>query len=48
MTFHILRLEHTKKNISHKLKDLQFPNYHVKNIMNDFFTDLYNCLEKNA
>ena len=26
MTFHILGLEHTKKNISDKLKDLNFPN----------------------
>ena len=30
MTFHILGLEHTKKNISDKLKDLNFPNCQTK------------------
>ena len=38
MTFHILGLEHTKKHIIEKLKDLNFPNCQAKNIMNDIFT----------
>ena len=38
MTFHILGLEHIKKNIIDKLKDLNFPNCQAKNIMNDIFT----------
>ena len=48
MTFHILGLEHAKKNTSDKLKDLNFPNCQVKKIMNDIFTDLYNCSDVNA
>ena len=47
MTFYILGLEHTKKNISDKLKDLNFPNYQAKK-MNDIFTDLYNCSDANT
>ena len=48
MTFHILGLEHTKKNISDKLKDLKFPNCQAKKIMNDIFTDLCNCSDVNT
>ena len=40
---HILGLEHVKKNISDKLKELHFPNAQAKNIMNDIFVTLYNC-----
>ena len=47
ITFHILELEHTKKNISDKLKDLNFSNYQAKKIMNDIFNDLYNCSDVN-
>ena len=40
MNFHILRLEHKENNISNKLKDLNFPNFQAKKIVNDIFTDL--------
>ena len=43
MTFHILGLEHTKKNISDKLKDPAFPKCQARKIINDIFTDLYKC-----
>ena len=36
-------LEHVKKNISDKLKELHFPNVQPKNIMGDIFITLYNC-----
>ena len=48
MTFHISGLEHTKKNIFDKLKDLNFPNCRAKIIMNDTFTDLHNCSDVNT
>ena len=48
MTFHILGLEHTKKNISDKLKDLNIPNCQAKKKINDILTDLYNCSDANT
>ena len=35
-------------NISDKLKDLNFWNGQAKKIMNDIFTDLYNCSDVNT
>ena len=43
-----LGLEHIKKNISDKLKDLNFRNGQAKKIMNDIFTDLYDCSDVNT
>ena len=43
LTQHILGLEHVRKNISDKLKELQFPNAQAKNIMDDIFVTLSNC-----
>ena len=47
ITFHISWLEHTQKNISDKLNDLNFANCQPKKIMNDIFTDLCNCSDVN-
>ena len=43
LTQHILGLEHARKNISDKFKELHFPNAQAKNIMDDIFVTLYNC-----
>ena len=40
---HIFGLEHVRKSISDKLKELHFPNAQAKNIMDDIFVTFYNC-----